>query len=166
MIHRGPDMGEVTFDDEMGLCHRRLSIIDLSEDGRQPMVSQDGRYTIVFNGEIYNFQGLRQELTDKGYIFQSRTDTEVLLALYAELGVESLQKIRGMYAYAIWDNEKKELFAARDRIGKKPFYYYHQDSTFAFSSELKSILELEAIPTEIDHTAVLDYFKYLYVHHP
>jgi len=148
MVHRGPDMGEVTFDPDMGLCHRRLSIIDLSEDGRQPMVSQDGRYTIVFNGEIYNFQELREELVAKGYEFYSRTDTEVLLTLYAVHGPASLQKIRGMYAYAIWDNTKKELFAARDRIGKKPFYYYHQDNKFAFASELKSILELPEVPTE------------------
>ena len=166
MIHRGPDMGEVVFDDDMGLCHRRLSIIDLSEDGRQPMVSRDGRYTIVFNGEIYNFQELRRELVENGHVFRSRTDTEVLLALYADQGVASLQKIRGMYAYAIWDNEKKELFAARDRIGKKPFYYFYQNNTFAFASELKSLLELSDIPTEIDYTAVLDYFKYLYVPHP
>lgn len=166
MVHRGPDMGEVVLNDDIGLCHRRLSIIDLSEDGRQPMMSRNGRYTIVFNGEIYNFQELRQELVEKGYAFHSRTDTEVLLALYAEQGVASLQKIRGMYAYAIWDNLKQELFAARDRIGKKPFYYYYQDNRFAFASELKSILELNDIPKEIDYTAILDYFKYLYVPHP
>jgi asparagine synthase (glutamine-hydrolysing) len=166
MVHRGPDMGEVTYDQEMGLCHRRLSIIDLSEDGRQPMTSQDGRYTIVFNGEIYNFQELRKELVSKGYSFYSRTDTEVLLTLYADQGVQSLQKIRGMFAYAIWDNKKKELFAARDRIGKKPFYYYHQGNNFAFASELKSLMELDAIPNEIDHTAIIDFFKYLYIPHP
>ena len=166
MIHRGPDMGEVSWDDSMGLCHRRLSIIDLSEDGRQPMVGGDGRYSIVFNGEIYNFQELRHELAAKGYVFHSRTDTEVLLALYADQGVASLQKIRGMYAYAIWDNVKKELFAARDRIGKKPFYYHHTGNSFAFASELKSLLELKDIPTTIDYTAVADFFKYLYVPHP
>ncbi len=166
MVHRGPDMGEVVVDFDMGLCHRRLSIIDLSEDGRQPMVSGEGRYTIVFNGEIYNFQALRNELVAKGYRFRSRTDTEVLLALYSYQGVASLHKIRGMFAFAIWDNKKKELFAARDRIGKKPFYYYHQGDRFAFASELKSILELDDIPTKIDYTAVLDYFKYLYVPHP
>lgn len=166
MVHRGPDMGEVRLYPDMGLCHRRLSIIDLSEDGRQPMSSPDGRYTIVFNGEIYNFQELRQELVVKGYEFHSRTDTEVLLTLYADEGPRSLQKIRGMYAYAIWDNEKKELFAARDRIGKKPFYYYHQGNKLAFASELKSLLEMDGIPTEIDNTAILDYFKYLYIPHP
>ncbi|MEA3466806.1 MAG: asparagine synthase (glutamine-hydrolyzing) [Thermodesulfobacteriota bacterium] len=166
MLHRGPDMGEIAIDDHFGLCHRRLSIIDLSEDGRQPMSSRDGRYIIVFNGEIYNFQELRKELIGKGYEFHSRTDTEVLLALYADQGPKSLQKIRGMYAYAIWDNKKKELFAARDRIGKKPFYYYHQGNKFAFASELKSILELDEIPIEVDNTAILDYCKYLYIPHP
>jgi asparagine synthase (glutamine-hydrolysing) len=166
MIHRGPDMGEVTCDETMGLCHRRLSIIDLSEDGRQPMVSADGRYTIVFNGEIYNFQELREQLVAQGHAFNSRTDTEVLLTLYAVHGTRSLQMIRGMYAYAIWDNHKQELFAARDRIGKKPLYYYHQGNHFAFASELKSLLELEAISTTVDNTAVFDYFKYLYVPHP
>ncbi len=159
-------MGEVKLDSEMGLCHRRLSIIDLSEDGRQPMVSSDGRYTIVFNGEIYNFQELRKDLVSKGYEFHSRTDTEVLLSLYADQGPKSLQKIHGMYAYAIWDTKKKELFAARDRIGKKPFYYFHQGKKLAFASELKSILELGEIPTQVDYTAILDYFKYLYIPHP
>jgi len=166
MVHRGPDMGEVKFDFDMGLCHRRLSIIDLSEDGRQPMSIQGGRYTIVFNGEIYNFQELRKELIAKGYEFHSRTDTEVLLNLYADKGARSLQKIRGMYVYAIWDNKKKELFVARDRIGKKPLYYYHQEHKLAFASELKSIMELDGIPNEIDNTAILDYFKYLYIPHP
>ena len=166
MMHRGPDMGEVTFDSTMGLCHRRLSIIDLSEDGRQPMTTADERYTIVFNGEIYNFLELREELRSKGYNFRSRTDTEVLLYLYAEHGPESLQKIRGMFAYAIWDNLEKKLFAACDRIGKKPFYYHFNQDRFCFASELKSILEIEEVPRKIDYTAVADYFRYLYVPHP
>lgn len=166
MAHRGPDMGEVTCDQYMGLCHRRLSIIDLSEDGRQPMVGTDGRYTIVFNGEIYNFQELREELLAKGHTFRSASDTEVLLTLYVEEGPRSLQRIRGMFAFVIWDNKKRQLFAARDRIGKKPFYYYHHGDKFAFASELKSILELEQVPREIDYTSVLDYFKYLYIPHP
>ena len=114
MKHRGPDMGEIYFDDGMGLCHRRLSIIDLSADGKQPMHSSDGRFTIVFNGEIYNYLPLRKELEEKGYIFHSKTDTEVLLNAYIEFGPASLEKIRGMYAYAIWDNKDKRLFAARE----------------------------------------------------
>jgi asparagine synthase (glutamine-hydrolysing) len=166
MLHRGPDMGELYVDAGVGLCHRRLSIIDLSEDGRQPMTTADGRFTIVFNGEIYNFLELRKELDAKGYQFRSKTDTEVLLHAYREYGPSSLEKIRGMFAYAIWDKKEKELFAARDRIGKKPFYYYVREGGFAFASELKSLLELDGIGTEIDYTAVLDFFKYLYVPHP
>jgi asparagine synthase (glutamine-hydrolysing) len=166
MLHRGPDMGEVCVDTEMGLCHRRLSIIDLSQDGRQPMVSRDGRYTIVFNGEIYNFLELRQELIGKGHQFRSKTDTEVLLHAYMEYGPASLDKMRGMFAYAIWDNKEKKLFVARDRIGKKPLYYYFHGGKFAFASEIKSLLEIESIRPEIEPTAIIDYLKYLFIPHP
>lgn len=166
MRHRGPDMGDMFFDESMGLCHRRLSIIDLSEEGRQPMHSEDGRYHIVFNGEIYNFIELRQELIKKGYHFHSGTDTEVLLKHYMEFGPESLKSVRGMFAYAIWDQLEKELFIARDRIGKKPLYYYMKGGEFAFASELKSILELPGIEKKIDLTAFVDYLKYLFIPHP
>lgn len=166
MIHRGPDMGEISFDDYFGLCHRRLSIIDLSEEGKQPMSTQDGRYTIVFNGEIYNFLELRKELQTLGYEFHSKTDTEVLLYLYAEHGPASLAKIRGMFAYAIWDKVERKLFGARDRIGKKPFYYYHQGKQFAFASEMKSLTTIDTIPRRIDNTAFLDYLHYLFIPHP
>lgn len=166
MIHRGPDMGEIAFDDDMGLCHRRLSIIDLSEEGKQPMSTQDGRYTIVFNGEIYNFLELRKELQSIGYEFHSKTDTEVLLYLYAEHGPASLARIRGMFAYVIWDKVEKRLFGARDRIGKKPFHYYMRDDEFAFASELKSLTAIEAIPRRVDNTAFLDYLHYLFIPHP
>lgn len=166
MLHRGPDMGEIHLDEAIGLCHRRLSIIDLSEDGRQPMSSSDGRFAIVFNGEIYNFPALRKELEKKGHLFRSRTDTEVLLALYQEEGTIGLQKIRGMYAYAIWDKEKKELFAARDRIGKKPLYFFHDGDRFAFASEIKSLLAIPSIKPKFDPTALVDYLKYLFIPHP
>jgi asparagine synthase (glutamine-hydrolysing) len=101
--HRGPDAGDVYLDEQVGLCHRRLSIIDLSAAGNQPMTSHDGQYVIVFNGEIYNYLDLRQELSDEGYPFQSETDTEVLLALYAKHGPGLLEKINGMFAFALWD---------------------------------------------------------------
>lgn len=168
VLHRGPDMGGVSFDGEVGLCHRRLSIIDLCDAGRQPMDSADGRFTIVFNGEIYNFQELKEGLASKGRRFRTRTDTEVLLYLYAEHGPASLDMIRGMFAYAIWDRAEKRLFAARDRIGKKPFYYYHKNGSFAFASEIKSLLEIGEIKDTagIDPTSVIDYLKYLYVPHP
>jgi asparagine synthase (glutamine-hydrolysing) len=166
MLHRGPDMGEIYYDEDIGLCHRRLSIIDLSADGRQPMKCPDGRYTIVFNGEIYNFLGLRKELEDKGHHFRTRTDTEVLLYAYMEYGPASLQKVNGMFAYAIWDNKEKTLFAARDRIGKKPFYYFFHKGGFAFASELKSLRTIPAIQLKLDNTAILDYLKYLFIPHP
>lgn len=166
MLHRGPDMGEIYYDDGIGLCHRRLSIIDLSEDGRQPMQCPDRRYTIVFNGEIYNFLELRQELEEKGHRFRTQTDTEVLLHAYMEYGPASLDKINGMFAYTIWDNKEKKLFAARDRIGKKPFYYYYHQGDFAFASEIKSLFEIKDIQLELDTTALVDYLKYLFIPHP
>ncbi len=166
MLHRGPDMGEVVLGSEIGLCHRRLSIQDLSEDGRQPMSTADGRYTIVFNGEIYNFLELRKELQSRGYKFHSKTDTEVLLYLYVEHGPASLNEIRGMFSYAIWDGVEKSLFIARDRIGKKPLYYYAAGNKFAFASEIKSLLEIDQIPRDFDYTAFIDYLKYLFIPHP
>jgi len=166
MVHRGPDMGDWMHNDHIGMCHRRLSIIDLSDDGRQPMTTEDKRYSIVFNGEIYNYPELRKELIAKGYRFQSQTDTEVLLYLYADQGTEAVKRIRGMFAFAIWDDARKELFAARDHIGKKPFFYYHAGHRFAFASEIKSILQLPDVQPSIDNTAVVDYFNYLYIPHP
>lgn len=166
MRHRGPDMGDVYLDDSIGLCHRRLSIIDLTEDGRQPMHSEDGRYHIVFNGEIYNFHELKDRLVKKGFVFKTKTDTEVLLNLYIDEGPRSLDSVRGMFAYAVWDRQDKTLFIARDRIGKKPLYFYHQGPLFAFASELKSILELPGIDKTIDLTAFVDYLKFLFIPHP
>lgn len=166
MRHRGPDMGDVYLDDSIGLCHRRLSIIDLSEDGRQPMHSEDGRYHIVFNGEIYNFLELKERLTQKGYQFRTKTDTEVLLNLYIDEGPRSLEAIRGMFAYSIWDKKEETLFIARDRIGKKPLFYYFHNEEFAFASELKSILALDKVERKIDLTSFVDYLKYLFIPHP
>ena len=166
MVHRGPDAGDVFYDNNIGLCHRRLSIIDLSDDGKQPMKNDDGRYVIVFNGEIYNFLELREELKEAGIKFRTSTDTEVLLYTYIEYGIDCLQKIRGMYAFTIWDKKKKELFLVRDRIGKKPLYYFYDGKNIAFASEIKSILQIPGINKKIDTTAVIDYLKYLYIPHP
>ena len=167
ILHRGPDAGGVYLDETVGLAHRRLSIIDLSVDGNQPMTSVDGRYVIVFNGEIYNFLELRAELAKTGYQFHTRSDTEVILALYAAEGKDCLQRLNGMFAFALWDKERQTLFCARDRIGKKPFYYYHGgDDRLAFASEIKSLLELPGFQRLVEPTAIADYLKYLYVPAP
>ena len=167
MLHRGPDAGGVYLDDQVGLVHRRLSIIDLSPLGNQPMFYGDGRYVIVFNGEIYNFLELRAELEQKGCSFKSRTDTEVILALYALEGSACLARLNGMFAFALWDREAQTLLLARDRIGKKPLYYYHGGADrVAFASEIKSILELPGLARELEPTALADYLKYLYIPAP
>jgi len=167
ITHRGPDAGGEYLDEWIGLAHRRLSIIDLSPDGNQPMFSRDGRYVIVFNGEIYNFQALREKLVKSGTMFRNRTDTEVILALYAEKGAACLEDLNGMFAFTIWDKAEKKLFMARDRIGKKPLYYFHGGSDrLAFASEIKSLLQLPGIRREIEPTAIADYLKYLYIPAP
>jgi asparagine synthase (glutamine-hydrolysing) len=165
--HRGPDAGGEYLDDNVGLAHRRLSIIDLSPQGNQPMISADGRLVIVFNGEIYNFLTLRNELERSGVQFRTKTDTEVILALFQQLGTACLVKLNGMFAFAVWDAVEKSLFLARDRIGKKPLYYYHAGSDrLAFASEIKSLLQLPGINRDIEPTALADYLKYLYIPAP
>ncbi|MAI37316.1 asparagine synthase (glutamine-hydrolyzing) [Alteromonas sp.] len=166
ILHRGPDASGTYLDEHIGLCHRRLSILDLSEAGNQPMYSADGNLVIVFNGEIYNFLEIRAELEQQGVAFKSHTDTEVILELYAREGIQCLQKLNGMFAFALWDKAKQELFIARDRLGKKPLYYYSQNGRFAFGSEIKAILALENIPREIRLDAVYDFFAYQYVPDP
>lgn len=167
IIHRGPDASGEYLDEWVALGHRRLSIIDLSPLGNQPMISVNGRYVIVFNGEIYNFQELRAELENRGCIFKSRTDTEVILALYQLEGAKCLARLNGMFAFAIWDRVDKVLFMARDRIGKKPLYYYHGGADrIAFASEIKAILKLQGIRRDVEPTAIADYLKYLYIPAP
>ncbi|WP_334057071.1 asparagine synthase (glutamine-hydrolyzing) [Alteromonas sp. S005] len=166
ILHRGPDASGIYLDDHIGLCHRRLSILDLSEAGNQPMYSADNNLVIVFNGEIYNFLELRAELEQQGVAFKSHTDTEVILELYAREGVKCLQKLNGMFAFALWDKTKQELFIARDRLGKKPVYYFSDNGRFAFGSEIKAILALKDIPREIRLDAVYDFFAYQYVPDP
>ncbi len=166
IVHRGPDDSGVFIDRHVGLGHRRLSIIDLSEQGHQPMGSQDGRYWITYNGEVYNFLSLRKELISLGYEFQSRCDTEVILYLYQEFGKSCLDRLRGMFAFAIWDSKEETLFLARDRIGKKPLFYYDDGKMLLFGSEIKTILEDRAVNRAINYQAFYDYFKYLYVPDP
>ncbi|HVN95539.1 MAG TPA: asparagine synthase (glutamine-hydrolyzing), partial [Syntrophorhabdaceae bacterium] len=137
--HRGPDDEGYYFGEGIGLAHRRLSIIDLST-GKQPIYNEDKSKCIVFNGEIYNYQDLRQYLAGLGHTFQTKTDTEVILHLFEEKGEACVEDLRGMFAFAIWDNRERSLFLARDRLGIKPLYYWRSEQGVCFSSELKSIL--------------------------
>lgn len=167
ILHRGPDAGGEYLDDFVGLVHRRLSIIDLSPQGNQPMTSADGRLVIVFNGEIYNYVSLRDALQRSGVVFRTKTDTEVILALYQQCGTACLNQLNGMFAFAIWDTYEKNLFLARDRIGKKPLYYYQAGGDkLAFASELKSLLQLPGINPQIEPTAIPDFLCYHYIPDP
>ena len=149
MIRRGPDGAGLwlSADARVGLAHRRLAIIDLSETGAQPMTSGDGRYVITFNGEIYNYRELRCELEGKGFVFRSAGDTEVLLQLYAYRGERMLDALRGMFAFALWDNVERTLFLARDPFGIKPLYYADDGKAFRFASQVKALLAGNAVGT-------------------
>jgi asparagine synthase (glutamine-hydrolysing) len=164
--HRGPDAGGIYTDNCVGLCHRRLSIIDLSESGAQPMYSNCRRYVTVYNGEIYNFKSLRADLEAEGHAFRGTSDTEVLLALFEKHGIDCLDMLNGMFAIAIWDVQEQTLFLARDRLGKKPLYYYQRGDQFYFASEIKSILCASDIDRTVRTDAVQDYFFYQYVPDP
>lgn len=162
IAHRGPDGSGHWVCKEAGLGHRRLSIIDLSEQASQPMEAVEGRYQIVFNGEIYNFKALAADLKAKGYVFNENSDTAILAPLYDAYGESMVHKLDGIFAFAIWDKQEKSLFAARDHLGMKPFYYAETSKGFVFSSELKALLEIEQLEREIDHEAVLSYVRYLW----
>ena len=172
MIHRGPNDAGVwqttAASSFIGLAHRRLSIFDLSEQGHQPMHSENRRYSIVFNGEVYNFKSLRVELQKKGYTFKSDCDTEVILYSYAEWGRQCFEKFNGMFAIAIWDAINNELIIARDRMGVKPFYYYHnpQTSDFVFASELKPIMKYPDLHKDIDMESLGNYLCNKYIAAP
>lgn len=165
MIHRGPDdVGEWwSTDGHVGFAHRRLSIMDLSPAGHQPMRDASGGLTIVFNGEIYNFPELRTELAAKGAVFRSQSDTEVILVAYSEWGVDCLSRLNGMFAFAIYDEKKQLLFLARDRAGEKPLYYYHSNGTLRFASELKALLADPVLPHRINHESLDCYLAMGYV---
>src|SRR5882672_11223837 len=143
--HRGPDAQSAWLSDDgkVALGHTRLSVIDLSETANQPMVSHDGRYIIVFNGEIYNFKTIRKEIgkTHPQVKFKTTSDTEVILHAYTLWGEQMMSRLGGMFALAIWDTETKTMFMCRDRVGKKPLFYYHDDNFFIFASEIKSLLK-------------------------
>ena len=158
--HRGPDDEGVFLQDNVGLGHVRLSILDLSKAGHQPMQDETGRFTIVLNGEIYNFIELRKELEKEGLKFVSNSDTEVLLKGYIYYGQEVLDKLNGMFAFAIYDAERKEVFAARDRFGVKPFYYFQSDDELIFASEIPAILAVYGKKNRDNEAAVFDYLAF------
>lgn len=159
MEQRGPDDKGLFMDAShtVGLVHTRLSILDLSSAGHQPMQSQNGQFTIVFNGEIYNFRELRAELEELGSVFRSDSDTEVLLEMFCRYGRDCVQRFVGMYAFAIWDSQTSELFAARGPFGIKPFYYWDTDAAFAFSSEIRSLLASGVATPELDGGSLYEY---------
>ena len=138
--HRGPDAEGTYIDEDIALGHRRLSIIDVSEAGTQPLYSEDGNLALLFNGEIYNYQEIRARLIEAGYHFATQTDSEVLIYGYQEYGADLLQQLRGMFSFVIWDKREKKLFGARDFFGIKPMYYAQMGETFLFGSEIKSFL--------------------------
>jgi asparagine synthase (glutamine-hydrolysing) len=168
MRHRGPDDAGLRINrtGQVALAHRRLSIIDLSPLGHQPMCNEDESIWIAFNGEIYNFPELRASLLAKGHRFRSHTDTEVIIHLYEDFGEECVQHLRGMFAFAIWDERRSELFLARDRFGIKPLYYYAEAGEFYFASELKGVMANPRVPRKVDLSSVYDFLSYRYVPTP
>lgn len=165
-FHRGPDEGGLHIEAGLGFGHRRLSIIDLSS-GQQPMISRDKNVILTFNGEIYNFPELRKELESLGYIFDTHCDTEVILYGWQAWGEACVERLRGMFAFAIWDREQQTLFLARDRLGVKPLYYAElPNGQFIFGSELKSLKEHPDLPKELEPTAIEEYFGFGYVPDP
>lgn len=166
--HRGPEDEGIWFsqDRKVALGQRRLAIIDLSPGGHQPMISADGNFIITFNGEIYNYLEIKEELVKLGYVFKTNSDTEVLLNAYIEWKEKCLQKLNGMFSFAVWNNREKSLFAARDRIGEKPFKYYFDENKFIFTSEIKAILEDKSIKREADWQAIDLALSFRYIPSP
>jgi len=171
IVHRGPD-DEGFFEAvaaagniRVGLAHRRLSIIDLST-GHQPMANEDGTLQLVFNGEIYNFEELRDCLLKRGYRFRTRSDTETIIYAYEEWGAQCVEKLRGMFAFALWDARTNRLFIARDRFGKKPLFLYEKNGLLLFASEIKAILAFPGVDARVNEGVLWDYFYYRYVPAP
>jgi asparagine synthase (glutamine-hydrolysing) len=158
--HRGPDNRGLYINDNVGLGHRRLKIIDLSSRAAQPMSNEDNSLVITYNGEVYNYIEIRKELELRGHKFNSASDVEVVIHSYEEWGPECLQHFIGMWAFVIWDKRQKKLFASRDRLGIKPFYYFYDGATFVFASEIKSILEIPLVERRLNAQAI---FEYLYL---
>ena len=163
LAHRGPDDRGIWVDEQTGIAlgHRRLSIIDLSCEGRQPMISESGRYVIIYNGEVYNFRELRKGLLARGHIFRSHSDTEVMLAAFEEWGIEeAVKRFIGMFAFALWDRDEHILYLVRDRIGIKPLYYGWINGSFVFGSELKAFRVYPGFCQSISRTALALFMRY------
>lgn len=166
LLHRGPDGEGIYTAPHIGLGQRRLSIIDLSPEATGPLSNEDGSLWVTFNGEIYNFRELRTELVERGHSFRTRTDTEVLVHLYEEYGTECLDRLRGMFAFGLWDARSQRLFAARDRLGKKPLYYARTPTAFVFGSEIKAITVDPDVRIAPNYRAIDDYLTFQYVPSP
>ena len=166
LAHRGPDMSGALSFGNCALGHRRLSILDLSDSAKQPMLSEDGKIAIVFNGEIYNFREIRTDLESRGHRFRTSSDTEVVLNCYMEYRDRMLGLLNGMFSLAIWNESDQTLFMARDRLGKKPLYYYTTGSRLGFSSELYSLISDPATPRDLDNQALFEYFMYDFIPAP
>src|SRR5437899_12608865 len=165
IVHRGPDDEGLLAKQNTGLGMRRLSIIDVA-GGHQPVFNEDRSIWIVFNGEIYNFQELRPELESRGHRFYTNTDTEAIVHLYEEFGDDCVQKLRGMFAFAIWDQNRQRLFMARDRFGKKPLHYAVSNGRLLFGSEIKSMLAVAPELSDVNPQGLLSYFSFGYVPAP
>lgn len=165
MRHRGPDADGVWLGENVVLGHRRLAIIDLSTASNQPFISFDGRYSLVFNGEIYNFQEIKNQIGNQ-YPFQTKSDTEVILAAFSIWGIQCLQRFNGMFAFAIWDHHEGRLWLARDRMGIKPLYYYQEGTTLVFASEIRSILETGIVERKMRRASMIEFLRYQTVHSP
>ena len=162
MRHRGPDNTDYFIDRDVGLGIDRLGIIDLAT-GNQPIHNEDYTIWVVFNGEIYNYKELTSELEQLGHRFYTSSDTETIVHAYETWGPGCLHRLRGMFAFALWDSREKRLFVARDRFGKKPFYYALTNGVFLFASELKSILRYDNISNALDYDAIDYFFTYMYI---
>ena len=160
--HRGPDDSGYYRDPWASLGFRRLAIIDVA-GGHQPMANEDGSHFIIFNGEIFNHASLRPALEQAGHRYTNRSDTETILHSYEQYGPECVLRLRGMFAFAIWDKDARKLFCARDRLGKKPFYYYWDGRTFAFASEIKALLEHPSISPQFEESLLPEYLAFGYV---
>lgn len=162
LSHRGPDEYGIFNDGPIGLAHRRLSIIDLSS-GKQPMLSADKNYCIVFNGEIYNYAEIKAELESKGTVFLTKSDTEVILNSYISEGTSCIKKLKGMFSFAIWDKRKQILFCGRDHLGKKPFYFYNSSDSFCFASEIKALLNYPSVKKTPNRQSIDAYLTFGYI---